>query len=704
MRWRSSPRSSCVTKRGALGLDRAWGAFAFFLACALVTTWPLATGITRTIPWDHGDALLICWILGWNAHLFLRALMGEPSALLGIWHSNIFYPEHYTLAYSETMLAPALQVLPIYALTDNLVLGYNVLFLASYVLSGLGMYLFVREVTGDWRAGLVAGAIYGFMPYRVEQGPHLQVLSSQWMPFALYGFRRWFDTRRGRPLVGAAAAIVTQNLTCGYYMIFFAPFVPAYVLWEVARRGRWRDWRMWGALSAAGAAIAIVTIPSMWPYIALKRLHHFERGLGESVSFSADVMAWFTAPSYLNAWGSRLDFYPVGEGHLFPGVLALALSAVGALAGLLAAWRTVHRRRGVMSDDCLVTAADPPSGRARDVASGVGGVPHRAGPWRYALNAAAVAGAAVALVHGAGLLLLLVGINRIFWFAGQKFSLDPAPILLLKTLAGAVATLLAPAWRRAVGTWLAQPAGFFLACGFAAWWLSLGPDPHTYGHSLGIFGPYRWIFEWVPGATGLRVPARFAMVAMIFVAALAGLGTRRLLPRRGGVAAGVALSLAVLVVAESAAVPLPVDSRLAVRTHLLPPPKRVRTGWNPTPLSRWVRMQRERMVLAQFPFGEVAWEIHYVYESSAHFTPMLNGYSGWFPPVYARLADLLMYPLDDPERAWQALAQSGATHAVVHRSAYRRDAGRDVEGWLLAKGARRVADLANVQVFQLPRR
>jgi hypothetical protein len=75
--------------------------------------------------------------------------------------------------------------------------------------------------------------LFAFAPYRFPQSSHLQVLSSQWMPFALYGFRRFFDsidaqTARGgrwRPLLGAAAALIAQNLSCTYYLMFFAPFV-----------------------------------------------------------------------------------------------------------------------------------------------------------------------------------------------------------------------------------------------------------------------------------------------------------------------------------------------------------------------------------------------------------------------------------------------------------------------------------------------
>ncbi len=137
-----------------------------------------------------------------------------------------------TLAYSEHLFAQAVQILPVYALTGNIVLCYNLLFLSTFVLSGLGTFLFVREVTGSRAAAFFAGVVYAFAPYRVPQFAHLQVLSSQWMPFALFGLRRYFERcqsgeRRAPtfvPLAGAVAALIAQNLSNGYYLLFFSPF------------------------------------------------------------------------------------------------------------------------------------------------------------------------------------------------------------------------------------------------------------------------------------------------------------------------------------------------------------------------------------------------------------------------------------------------------------------------------------------------
>jgi hypothetical protein len=243
----------------------AWSATAWYLAATIILTWPTAAGLARDIPWDLGDSLMVCWILGWDADHVLRFLGGDWSAFRGFWTANIFGHEPLTFAYGEHLIALALPIVPIYALTKNLILCYNLLFLASFVLSGLGMYLFVRDVTGSTRGAFIAGLIFAFALFRIGHYSHLQLLSSQWMPFVLLGLHRYFEHRHSLSLVGAAVALVAQNLSCGYYLIFFSPFVVAYVLFEIGRRDLW-CLRHHGSVSAA-----VSRAPQAWSACPIAR-------------------------------------------------------------------------------------------------------------------------------------------------------------------------------------------------------------------------------------------------------------------------------------------------------------------------------------------------------------------------------------------------------------------------------------------------
>jgi hypothetical protein len=305
-----------------------------YTAIAVAMTWPLVTRLGREIASDLGDPVFNSWVMMWTGGQVLAALGGDWNALHLYWHGNIFSPEPLTIAYSEHLTPQMLQILPLYAATGNIVLCYNLLFLSTFVLAGFGTYLLVRDLTGRPLAAFLAGLAFAFAPYRISQYSHLQVLSTYWMPLTLFALHRYFAMRRTRPLVGAAAALALQNLSCGYYMLFFAPFAAAYSLFEMTRRRLLRDVRTWASLGLAALGVAAITWPFVSPYLEVRRAADVGvRTRDEVVQFSADVQAFGTAPELSRLWGERVRVYPKGEGEGFPGFAILALAIVGIVSG-----------------------------------------------------------------------------------------------------------------------------------------------------------------------------------------------------------------------------------------------------------------------------------------------------------------------------------------------------------------------------------
>ena len=152
------------------------------------------------------------------------------------------------------------------------------------MLSGLGTYLFVREVTGSARAGFVAGLIYAFAPYRVPQFAHLQVLSSQWMPFALYGLRRylrntahdaahrrWCCPRRTEPLQRLFhAVLLTDRRSVRHLRNRDATAMARRIVCGLSWPERQRP-------------SSLLTLPFFLPYLELRRLGFPPRPLNEIV-------------------------------------------------------------------------------------------------------------------------------------------------------------------------------------------------------------------------------------------------------------------------------------------------------------------------------------------------------------------------------------------------------------------------------------
>jgi hypothetical protein len=152
-----------------------------------------------------------------------------------------------------------------------------------------------------------------------------------WMPFAWLGFHRYVETRRLAPLAGGTLAWIAQNLSCGYYLLFFTPAMGIFLGWELTRRRLWADRQVWRHLLIAAAAVAVATVPFLMPYLELRRLGFSRRSLGETGRFSSDVYGYLTSDVRMAVWGRLVRAWPKSEGSLFPGftIVLLACLAIG---------------------------------------------------------------------------------------------------------------------------------------------------------------------------------------------------------------------------------------------------------------------------------------------------------------------------------------------------------------------------------------
>ena len=242
-----------------------------YTVIAIVMTWPLASVADTQLAADLGDPAFNCWVLAWTSGQILAAFRGDFDALANYWNGNMFYPEPTTLAYSEHLSAEALQILPVYAATGNILLSYNLLFIASFVLSGYAAYLLIRDLTGERWAALLGGLAFAYAPYRLGQFSHLKSSRATGCRSCCSDCGGTSSRDGSRALVGGSAALVMQNLSCGYYLLFFPPFAAAYCLYEMAQRRLLREWRLWASLGLAAAAVAIATWPFVSPYIQRAR-------------------------------------------------------------------------------------------------------------------------------------------------------------------------------------------------------------------------------------------------------------------------------------------------------------------------------------------------------------------------------------------------------------------------------------------------
>jgi hypothetical protein len=602
--------------------------------------------------------LYTCWALGWNFHALGLSPGGPPASYLD---ANIFHPVPGVFTRSEHFLPQALQGALVFAISRNLVLTYNVVFAATFVLSGTFFYLLARDETGDHGAALGAGLLFAFALLRWTHLNHLGALSSQWMPLALLLARRTATARRPTAEVGWAAGLgvvtAVQLLSSGYYLLFF-PLLLA--VWGAVEGRRAGGGRAWLRLGAAGAVAVTLTLPLVLPYIAL-RAGGASRDLDTVVSGSADLLSWVTAPALSLGWGRVLDLFPRGEARLFPGLVTPALTAIALFAAVRAAAAPLE-------------AAEEPSRWRRG-----------ARLTALALAAAGLAGAVAAARGGvtfelAALRVRAVGLTR------------PA-VMILAAAAAALA-----GWPRLVPILRGlarRREPFLVALTLLAVWLSLGPIVTLDGRPVPIPSGYRWLYDHVPGFDAGRAPARFGMIAACFGALAAAWGLKHLRAMRGGRRWGWLLCAAFLV--ETAPGPVPLDEQgyfvggpYQFELEDLESLPRWRGG-APSPIVAAIRALPADAVLAILPFGEIFHETRAMFDSTHHWRRLLNGYSSWIPPEYVDHAIAFRDPLRDAPGVLAALRESGATHVVVDEGGWARGKGVQVTARLVAAGARPVA-------------
>ena len=300
-----------------------------FVFLTVFMTWPLAVNMSHSVIGWMGDNFYFVWLIGW----FQRSLLVLHRSPISVPLLN--FPEGWNLAYSEMAPAMVLVALP-FSLVGGPVLGYNASLLVSFVLSALGVYLWVRHLTGDTTAAVVAGAIFAFCPFRTSHMlGHLQLMGTQWFPFYFMSLTGLFERgpKRRRHVVSAAVFLSLIALTSQYYLYMALVLTLLYVgcCWWFLDRELVRRRESWKGLGAALLLALPVVVMSVLPYVTLaKERKSLSRPLEGVRIWSASPTDFFLPSARQLFWGRVSGTEIEGRGWveytLYVGVVALLLA------------------------------------------------------------------------------------------------------------------------------------------------------------------------------------------------------------------------------------------------------------------------------------------------------------------------------------------------------------------------------------------
>lgn len=535
-----------------------------YIGLTIALSWPAPTTLSKQIVSDLGDPLLNAAILHWNAQ-------NAPFTQTW-WNFPIFFPTGNALTFSENLLGVSVITAPIDWITKSPLIAYNLLVLLSFPLSAIAMYALVHRVTGVPAAAFLAGLAFGFAPYRVARLSHVQVLASFWMPLALLGLHAFLETRQRRWLLLFAGSWLLQSTTNGYFCVFLSILIALWVLWFVIAQRRWRDF---GMILFSVAVAVIPLVPLFHRYRTVHARYGFSRDLGEIVIHSADVGSLLCAPGNLLFWGwVRAICKP--EGELFPGAGLAIVLIVAVILGL----------------------------RSRKV----GSLPEPRGWLRVTRRLVAFVGAVYFAIVIAMLLFGPLG----FEFGPIRASATrihkPLSVALVCLFAVVVSS---NRFRDRVRR--SSAVAFYGGAAIFTWLLSLGPFPTFFGTPVLYQAPYSW-FRLLPGADGLRVPARWWMLSLLCLTVVVGLLVASLLRGRSRrVIAATVVFVTVGIITDVWVSHFPTAS-VSLRS---PDPSKLR-----------------QHVVLDLPIGDPWRDMQSVYRAVAGDWKTINGYSGYEPRYY----------------------------------------------------------------------
>lgn len=278
------------------------------------------------------DAFLNAGVLEWG-YVSLR------STSLHFFDWTAGFPLSNTLAATEDLVGWQIFYTPLRLLGAGVPAAYNLLMLASLVISGVGTALLGRRLGADRGGAAVAGFIFAFAPFHLGHMIHLQTMGVCWSPFAILFLDRYLETRSIRDAAGLAIAFVLSALSVIYFAVFLALLLPVYaaLCWIF---GRYKfSGRALGGLAITGALSAIVLLPLIIPYARFAATYGYRHDVSSLTNFSMELLAPVRMPDWMSVW----SWTPLVRGSAFtnaqsysaafPGVVALALALYAIVIG-----------------------------------------------------------------------------------------------------------------------------------------------------------------------------------------------------------------------------------------------------------------------------------------------------------------------------------------------------------------------------------
>lgn len=544
-------------------------------------TWPWVLHLRDAVA-DPGDPYMISWTLWWDYFQTFH----DP---LNLFHANVFYPYHYTLAFSEHDYGIALLCFPLFAAGLRPLSVHSIATFCGFAFCGYGAFRLARTLTGSQATAWIAGIAFAFIPFRFHLLSHLHYLFAGWIPLLLEALVLFVRQRSWRRASWLGLAFLMNALTCvTWFIMTLIPLAltAAFLIARAPEVARDRNFWKRGIVALGVASLAL--LPFLLPYYYVSKMYGFSWSAARVTQDSPSLIHWLAAEHRTKLWENFGSYIPGGH-KLFPGLLIPLLS--------LAAFRRVKlttqkddesrrrwRRRLIVALDVIVIL----SGIVAVVALGYRDITFRLFGQQI-----------IRLGFGTPYQALITAVCALI----IRFSLSP-PVVIRRIREKKWATRFSTGRSEAFGIGLIWAIWGFLA--------SLGMN----------FFLNRLLFNYVTPFRSLRFPSRWAMICYVGLALLAGLGASQLAASFTRRYARARLPLVVAVIA----------ALLVYELHAFPLAFN-RGEVEPDSLTLRLKETPMRGGLVELPSGLDLYPHRYMLRAADHRRPLVNATSSFISPL-----------------------------------------------------------------------
>jgi len=254
---------------------------------ALIATFPLIINFNNAVV-GGGDSVQNAWNFWW----FQRALGNQTSPFFS---GDIYWPDGVSLAFHtfsplNNLAALFFQV----GLGMNLVLTFNTIAIASFILTGASFYYLAKYLVHNSGAAIVASIIFTFSPIRMSRVHfgNLGVFSTMFIPLAVLFTHKALKTNKWKYFVLAAIFLAAMTWTLRDSAFGLGLFLLAIILIDAFRRTK-RKPRFLGLLSFIVIA-GLLSLPAVWPMISdYAQFQHRTHPIEAAKANNADLLGFF---------------------------------------------------------------------------------------------------------------------------------------------------------------------------------------------------------------------------------------------------------------------------------------------------------------------------------------------------------------------------------------------------------------------------